>query len=103
MKPWPFFSFSIFHISIIRSKKTKKNRCDLKNINYNKVNINFLYPVSTGWVYYCPSNAMQYSNTAPETTALVMHDSNTFFLWLCEFQKHTRHIINIINMISKMQ
>ena len=33
----------------------------------------------SGWVYYCISNAMQYSNTALDTTALVMHDSNTFF------------------------
>ena len=32
-----------------------------------------------GWVYYCISNAMQYSNSALETTALVMHDSNTSF------------------------
>ena len=33
----------------------------------------------SGWVYYHISNAMQYSNMALETTALVMHDSNTFF------------------------
>ena len=33
----------------------------------------------SGWVYYRISYAMQYSNTALETTALVMHDSNTFF------------------------
>ena len=33
----------------------------------------------SGWVYYCISNAMHYSNTALETTALVMHDCNTFF------------------------
>ena len=32
-----------------------------------------------GWGYYHMSIAMQYSNTALETTALVMHDSNTFF------------------------
>ena len=32
-----------------------------------------------GWVYCHIYNAMQYSNTALETTALVMHDSNTFF------------------------
>ena len=31
-----------------------------------------------GWVYYHIS-AMQYSNMALETTALVMYDSNTFF------------------------
>ena len=30
-------------------------------------------------VYYHISNAIQYSNTALETTALVMHDSDTFF------------------------
>ena len=33
----------------------------------------------TGWVYYYISNVMQYSNTALETTALVMYDHNTFF------------------------
>ena len=31
-----------------------------------------------GWVYYLIFNAMQYSGTVLETTALVMHDSNTF-------------------------
>ena len=30
-------------------------------------------------VYYHISNAMQYSNTALETTALVMYDPNTLF------------------------
>ena len=35
-------------------------------------------PVAS-WVYYHISNAMQYSNTALETTALVMYDPNTFF------------------------
>ena len=34
---------------------------------------------SAGWVYYHFSNVMQYSNTALEITALVMHDSNTFY------------------------
>ena len=33
----------------------------------------------TGWVYYCVSNTIQYYSTAIDTTALVMHDSNTFF------------------------
>ena len=33
----------------------------------------------SGWVYCHIYNAMQYHNTALETTALVMHDSNTFF------------------------
>ena len=32
----------------------------------------------TGWVYYHIFNAMQYPNTALETTALVMYDPNTF-------------------------
>ena len=36
-----------------------------------------LLSVWTGWVYYHVSNAMQYSNTALETTALVMYDPNT--------------------------
>ena len=46
-----------------------------------------------GWVYYHISNAMQCSNTALETTALVIYDPNfymwcPFFFWLCEFDKH---------------
>ena len=32
-----------------------------------------------GWVYYHISNAMQHSNMALETTALVMYDTYTFF------------------------
>ena len=35
--------------------------------------------VLLGWEYYHFSNIMQYSNTALETTALVMYDPNTFF------------------------
>ena len=57
-------------------------------------NLSCVNQALTGWVYYRISNAMQYSNTALETTALVMHDSNNFFrwyhffLWLCEFHEH---------------
>ena len=36
-------------------------------------------PQLSGWIYYHIFNAMQYSNTALETTALVMYDPNTFF------------------------
>ena len=32
----------------------------------------------TGWEYYPISKAMQYSNTALETTSLVMYDSKSF-------------------------
>ena len=39
----------------------------------------------SGWVYYHISNAMQYHNTALQTTALVMHDSNTFFYGVLHF------------------
>ena len=47
-------------------------------------------------VYHHISNAMQYSNTAVHTIALVMCDPDTFFfiwchffLWLCGSHKHT--------------
>ena len=45
IKPCPFFSilFCIFLIIIV--KKEKENRCDLKKINYNKVNNNFFLSV----------------------------------------------------------
>ena len=33
----------------------------------------------SGGVYYHISDAMYYSNTALATTALMMHDTNTFF------------------------
>ena len=33
----------------------------------------------SGWGYHHIFNTMQYHNTALETTALVMHDSNTIF------------------------
>ena len=39
----------------------------------------------SGWVYYHVSNAMQYSNTTPETTALVTYDPNTFFYMVLLF------------------
>ena len=55
-----------------------------------------LYP---GWVYYCISNAMQYSNTAIETTALVMHDSNTFFLCGTTFSYGSVNFINIHDIL----
>ena len=43
-----------------------------------------IWPVP-GWVYYHISNAMKYSNTALETTALVMYDPNTFFYTVPRF------------------
>ena len=54
--------------------------------------------LSTGWVYYHISNAMQDSNTALETTALVMHDSNTFFLCVTTFSYGSANFININNI-----
>ena len=39
----------------------------------------YITQLLTGWVYYRISNAMQYSNLALETTALVIHDSNKFY------------------------
>ena len=38
--------FCIFLVIIIWSRKKKGNRCDLKRINYNKVNSNFFLSVS---------------------------------------------------------
>ena len=38
-----------------------------------------------GWVYYHICNAMQCHNTALETSALVMHDSNAFFYGVLHF------------------
>ena len=43
------------------------------------------------------SNAMQYHNTTLETTALVMHDSNTFFLCGTTFSYGSANFINIHN------
>ena len=39
----------------------------------------YLRPIEQVLVHYHISNAMQYSNTALETTTLVMYDPNTFF------------------------
>ena len=58
--------------------------------------------LSSGWVHYHISNVMQYSNTTPETTSLVVYDSKSFsmwgpfFLWLCKFYKHKLCIITIL-------
>ena len=80
------------------------------NIGFRQMNGPDTIPyfiIQVGYIFGI-SNALQYSNMALETTALVMHDSNTcsrwyhFFLWLCKFHKHTLHIINIINIISNM-
>ena len=38
-----------------------------------------------GWVYCHIYNVMQYHNTALDTTALVMHDSNTFIYGFANF------------------
>ena len=47
-KTMSFFSilFCMFLIIMIWSRKKKGNRCDLKNINYNKVNSSFVPSVS---------------------------------------------------------
>ena len=37
-----------------------------------------IFGVSADWVYYRISNAMQNSNTALETTSLVMYDTKSF-------------------------
>ena len=58
------------------------------------------YPHPAGWVYCNIYNAMQYHNTALETTALVMHDSNTFFYGVPPFLMALR-ISYIVMIIQK--
>ena len=55
-------------------------------------------PLLSGWVYYHISNAMQHSNTALETTAFVMYDSNTFFLHSVTFSYGSANFINILSI-----
>ena len=52
----------------------------------------------SGWVYYHISDAMYYSNTALETTALMMHDTSTFFLYGATFSYGTANFINIYDI-----
>ena len=63
-------------------------------------------PMVPGWVYCHIYNAMQYHNTALETTALVMHDSNAFFYgvppFLMALQISYIVMISIINRTSYM-
>ena len=42
-------------------------------------------PYKSSLVYYHISNAMQYSNTALDTTAMVIYDSNKFFYLVTHF------------------
>ena len=65
------------------------------------VNLTMTYLYLADWVYYHISNAMQYQNTALDTTALVMHDSNHFsyvFLYGDTFSYGSANFINIHNI-----